>query len=173
MRRSSYPWRAALFAGLVVTFITGEACAADTGNGSKNFHAPSTVPNYFSNEAGPVLGGAAESRRGELYMSQTYGTPRAAAISSPRQRIAMVEPRGRLVRTRGVRLVAHHAAVHGRQVTRGAAHGSVHSHLSGRSAQAARAVTHSSGRSSHVVRASAHPTGKSRPAGNSRGRARG
>jgi hypothetical protein len=127
-------WRTALFAGLTAVFLTDAARAADTGNGSKNFRAPSTVPNYFSNEAGPVIGGAAESRRGELYMGQTYAIPRApqtaAAPAAPtRQRVAMAEPRGRLVRTRGGRLVAHHVTVRGRQVTRVAAHGSTRSHV--------------------------------------------
>jgi hypothetical protein len=137
----SHVWRTAVFAALAVAFLAVGARAADTGNGSKNFRPPSNVPNYFSNEAGPMLGGAAESRRGELYMSQTYAIPRApqtAAVAveapRPRQRIAMAEPRGRVIRTRGGRVVAHHVTVHGRQVTRVAAHGSARSHAVSRSA---------------------------------------
>jgi hypothetical protein len=142
----SHVWRTAVFAGLAVAFLAVGARAADTGNGSKNFLTPSNVPNYFSNEAGPMLGGAAESRRGELYMSQTYAIPRApqtaAAVEMPRprQRVAMAEPRGRVIRTRGGRVVAHHVTVHGRQVTRVAAHGSGRSHVVSRS-------THSTGHS--------------------------
>jgi hypothetical protein len=162
----SYVWRTALFAGLTLAFLAAEGRAADTGNGSKNFRAPSSVPNYFSNEAGPVLGGAAESRRGELYMSQTYAIPRApqtaAAVGVPRarQHVAMAEPRGRLVRTRGGRVVAHHVTVHGRQVTRVAAHGSARSHAVSRS-------THSAAHSS------AHGTARSTRVGSSHRRARG
>ncbi|HWB50024.1 MAG TPA: hypothetical protein VG651_13010 [Stellaceae bacterium] len=133
MHSRSLPWRTALFAGLAAAFLAGSARAADTGNGSKNFRVPSNVPNYFSNEAGPMLGGAAESRRGELYMRQTYAIPRAlqtapAEAPRPRQHMAMAEPRGRLVRTHGARVVAHHVTVHGRHVTRVAAHGSTRSH---------------------------------------------
>jgi hypothetical protein len=115
---------------LTVALIAGPALAADTGNGSKNFSAPSSVPNYFSNEAGPLLGPAAETRRGELYSSQTAQAPQAtatiaAAPSRERQHIAMAEPRGRLIRgRRGTPIVAHHVAVHGRAVTRVVAHGS-------------------------------------------------
>ena len=133
--------------GVAVAFLAVGARAADTGNGSKNFRTPSNVPNYFSNEAGPVLGGTAESRRGELYMGQTYAIPRvpqtaAVAVEAPqpRQRVAMAEPRGRVIRTRGGRVVAHHVTVHGRQVTRVAAHGSARSHVASHS-------THSSGHS--------------------------
>ncbi len=148
MPRRSHVWRTALFAGLIVSFLAAGARAADTGNGSKNFRTPSNVPNYFSNEAGPVLGGTAESRRGELYMGQTYAIPRApqtaAAVEAPRarQHIAMAEPRGRLVRTRGGRMVvAHHVTVHGRHVTRVAAHGSARSHAVSRSAHGAARTT--------------------------------
>ncbi len=95
-----------------------------------------------------MLGAAAESRRTELYMSQTYAIPRApqsAAAETPRSRqhVAMAEPRGRSVRTQGrrnartarsPRVVAHHVTVHGRQVTRVVAHGSTRSHSASRSA---------------------------------------
>ena len=117
---------------LTVALIAGPALAADTGNGSKNFSAPTSVPNYFSNEAGPMLGPAAETRRGELYSSQTAQAPQgtatiAAAPSRERQHIAMAEPRGRLIRgRRGTPVVAHHVTVHGRTVTRVVAHGSSH-----------------------------------------------
>src|SRR5262249_28118751 len=134
--------RTAIFIGLIAVFCATGAHANDTGNGSKNFRTPATVPNYFSNEAGPMLGGAAESRRGELYMSQTYAIPRAAAPAAaeaprPRQHLAMAEPRGRQIRGHGGgRVVAHHATVHGRTVSRVAAHGSTRSHSSGRAAAA-------------------------------------
>jgi hypothetical protein len=159
----SQVWRTAVFAGLAVAFLAVGARAADTGNGSKNFRPPSNVPNYFSNEAGPMLGGTAESRRGELYMSQTYAiprTPQAAAVAveapRPRQRIAMAEPRGRVIRTQGGRVVAHHATVHGRQITRVAAHGSARSHVVSRS-----------------TRSTGHSAAKSTRASSSRRRGRG
>ncbi|HTQ32861.1 MAG TPA: hypothetical protein VMI30_01720 [Stellaceae bacterium] len=126
-------WRIGLFLGLVAALTAVEVRAADTGNGSKNFTAPRSVPNYFSNEAGPMLGPASETQRGPLYMRQTYGTPAQTqrAFAAPpsryaRQHIAMAEPRGRLIRMHGRRVVAHHVIVHGR--TRVVAHGSSHSH---------------------------------------------
>jgi len=130
----SRPRRIALFLGLTAALIGGSARAADTGNGSKNFRAPPSVPNYFSNEAGPMLGPAAETRRGELYSRQTAGVPQATAViaaapSRGRQHVAMAEPRGRLIRgRRGERIVARHVAVHGRSVIRVAAHGSNRTH---------------------------------------------
>jgi hypothetical protein len=131
----SLPRRIALFLALCALLLAGPARAADTGNGSKNFRTPTSVPNYFSNEAGPMLGPGSETRRGPLYMSQTYGTPPPVArVEAPvaaapppqyRQRVAMAEPRGRVIRgRRGERVVAHHITVHGRSVTRVVAHGS-------------------------------------------------
>lgn len=117
---------AALFAGPVL--------AGNTGNGSKNFSAPNSVPNYFSNEAGPMIGGAAESRRGELYPGQAAASPPqpAAVAAAPqiRQHVAMAVPRGPAVRgRRAAPLVAHHVAVHGRSTARVAAQGKGHSHV--------------------------------------------
>jgi hypothetical protein len=115
---------------------TAPAFAQDTANGSKNFRVPPTVPNYFSNEAGPMMGGAAESRRGELYSGQAVAAapaPAAPAVAAAaprvREHVAMAEPRGRLIRgRRGTPVVARHVAVHGRAVARVAAHGSSHVH---------------------------------------------
>jgi len=131
MLMRSRPRRIAFFLAATAALVAGPALAADTGNGSKNFNVPASVPNYFSNEAGPILGGAAESRRGELYAGQTAAMPSAAVAVAPpraRQHMAMAEPRGRLIRGRGGRLVAHHVTVHGRPVTRVAAHGSLPTH---------------------------------------------
>lgn len=138
MLERSRPRRIGFFLGLIAVLTAAQARAADTGNGSKNFTAPRAVPNYFSNEAGPMLGPTSETQRGPLYMSQTYGAARGAAqtaVAAPRyrQHVAMAEPRGRLVRGRGRGgrvLVAHHVIVHGRAVTRVAAHGSVREHHS-------------------------------------------
>lgn len=136
----SLPPRIALFVAFCALLGAGPARAADTGNGSKNFRTPNSVPNYFSNEAGPMLGATSETRRGPLYMGQTYGTmpqpvarveaPVAAAPPRYRQRVAMAEPRGRVIRgRRGERVVAHHITVHGRSVTRVVAHGSSHARV--------------------------------------------
>jgi len=143
-------WRIALW--LVATALCGgPALAGETANGSKNFSPPTTVPNYFSNEAGPMLGGTAESRRGELFPSQLAGaqgvrpaataaapTP-AAAAPAARQHIAMAEPKGHLVRSHG-RIVAHHVAVHGHSHRRVAAHGSSRHHVT-RAASKTRVTT--------------------------------
>ena len=133
MLERSRPRRLAFYVCLAAALLVGPAWAADTGNGSKNFSTPKTVPNYFSNEAGPMLGPTSETQRGPLYMSQTYGAMQSAGsppVAAPayHQHIAMAEPRGRLIRGRGGRLVPHHVAVHGRVVTRVAAHGSLRSH---------------------------------------------
>lgn len=160
MLKRSHPRRMVFCLGLIGVLIAVQARAADTGNGSKNFTAPRTVPNFFSNEAGPMLGPASETQRGPLYMSQTYGTSQAAAqaaFPAPRYRphVAMAEPRGRLIRGRGGRVVvAHHVIVHGRGVTRVVAHGSARAHRA--YAVSRRAHTTHAGRVSHAASRSAH-----------------
>jgi hypothetical protein len=142
----SRPRRAVLLLGLAVILIAGEARAADTGNGSKNFSVPQSVPNYFSNEAGPMQGAASETQRGSLYMGQTYGQlqqpgARPAVVEAPRYRehVAFAAPRGRLIRGRGGP-VPHHVIVHGRPVYRIVTRGSTHTHT----AYARGATTHAS-----------------------------
>ena len=96
-------WRIALLFGLAAAFAAHGTRAADTSAGSKNFNPPGSVPNYFSNEAGPLRGAASETQRGPLYMNQTYGTPQAAAVAAAprgRQHIAMAVPRGRWIHGR-------------------------------------------------------------------------
>jgi hypothetical protein len=135
MFERSRPRRVMLLLGVAAALITGEARAADTGNGSKNFNVPQTVPNYFSNEAGPMQGPASETQRGPLYMGQTYGALQqqaattTAAIEAPRyrQRVAFAAPRGRLIRGGG-RVVPHHVIVHGRLVYRTVTRSSAHTH---------------------------------------------
>jgi hypothetical protein len=151
MLERSRPRRIGFFLGLIAVLTAVQARAADTGNGSKNFTVPRTVPNYFSNEAGPMLGPTSETQRGPLYMNQTYGTSQAA-VAAPRyrQHLAMAEPRGRLIRGRGGRvLAAHHVIVHGRAVTRVAAHGSArehHAYAATRTTYTGRAAHSGSGR---------------------------
>jgi hypothetical protein len=104
--------RIALWLGVMAALSGQPAVAADTGNGSKNFRAPPSVPNYFSNEAGPLLGGAAESRRGELYSGAANPQQhQVAAIPVPPRaaRVAVGHGRSRSVqeRHRGRHLVAH------------------------------------------------------------------
>lgn len=145
--------------GVAAALLGGPALAADTGNGSKNFRTPSAVPNYFSNEGGPLVGGAAESRRGELYPSQTAsgGPQPAERAASPapapvwaqtpraRQHFAMAVPHGHTLHGRRGLLVPRHVAVHGRATSHLAAHGT----LRGRSVHAVRA-SHSSARTTRV-----------------------
>jgi hypothetical protein len=153
--------QSALAVVLTAVLGTGPALAADTGNGSKNFSVPASVPNYFSNEAGPMLGPASETRRGDLYSSQTAQAPQAAApvAAAPyreRQHVAMAEPRGRVIRgRRGAPIVAHHVAVHGRAVTRVVAQGS------------------SRGRSTHVAVSSGRTTSRTTRVSSSHRHARG
>jgi hypothetical protein len=135
MFERSRPRRALFFLGVALVLIAGEARAADTGNGSKNFAVPQTVPNYFSNEAGPMQGPASETQRGSLYMGQTYGQLQPAGVrpavvaEAPRyrQRVAFAAPRGRWIRGRGA-VVPHHVIVHGRAAYRIVTRGSMHAH---------------------------------------------
>ena len=156
MLQRSRPRRIAFCACLAAVLIAGQARAADTGNGSKNFSTPNSVPNYFSNEAGPMLGPASETQRGSLYMKQTYGSarppaaPAVAEVPRYRQHVAMAEPRGRLIRGRGGRLVPHHIAVHGRTVTRVAAHGSLRTHTAYARSHASHAAGHAVSRATRV-----------------------
>jgi len=168
--RSRLGWlvgRVVFFLGLAAILTAGEARAADTGNGSKNFSTPQTVPNYFSNEAGPMMGPASETQRGPLYMGQTYGQlqqPAAArtavAVEPPRYRehVAFAVPRVRLVRGRGGRVVPHHVIVRGRPVYRFVTRGSLHSHTAYVAHHAAhRPVAHAS----HTTRvSSSHRRGR-------------
>jgi hypothetical protein len=154
MSERSCPRRVVLFLGLAAALIAGEARAADTGNGSKNFSTPQSVPNYFSNEAGPLQGAASETQRGPLYMGQTYGQlqqpgarPVVAQAPAYRQQVAFAAPRGRLIRERGGRVVAHHIIVHGRTVTRVVARGTAHGHT----ASAVHRASYSTHTTSHTT----------------------
>ena len=127
------PWRIALWLSVAAVLVGAPARADDSGAGSKNFRPPATVPNYFSNEAGPMIGGPAESQRGPLYSGQAAASParetRSAAAARPprgRQHIAMAEPRGHLLRGRhAASALSHHVALHNVSRGRVAAH-SVH-----------------------------------------------
>ncbi|MBV9686019.1 MAG: hypothetical protein JO096_02255 [Alphaproteobacteria bacterium] len=154
--------------GTVALFIAGSASAAESGNGSKNFRTPTSVPNYFSNESGPMLGPAYETQRGALYMGQTYGSlqpsARAAAVEAPRQvaavpvvprvreRVAVAQPRGRTIRGRSARVASHQVAARGRVVTRVAAHGSGRAHVAYATSRTSRAggSAHTVGRTTRV-----------------------
>jgi hypothetical protein len=137
----SRPRRIALWLGLAAAFFCMQARAADTSAGSRNFSAPTSVPNYFSNEAGPLRGPSSETQRGPLYMNQTYGTPQPAArtvavvVPHGRQHIAMAEPRGRSIRgrvasgKRGRVVAAHRPAAHGRPIYHAVAHVAARGHV--------------------------------------------
>jgi hypothetical protein len=154
----------ALWLGVAVAFIAAPAHAADTGNGSKNFRVPTSVPNYFSNEAGPLLGPTSETQRGPLY---AHG-PAAPVAVAPRavtsfvegrpvirQQIAVADPHIRILRgRRGERIVAHHVAVRGRPVYRVVAHGGSERHVVHVAATRGRPVFHAVAHGSserHVV----------------------
>src|SRR5580700_9107010 len=77
--------------GLIAGLVAGPAFAADTANGSKNFRAPPSVPNFFSNEAGPMLGPAVETQRGVIYSGQPVAAirdPTGITAARARQHIA-------------------------------------------------------------------------------------
>jgi hypothetical protein len=132
MRSVMRHWPVALWLSVVVAFPGGSALAESTGNGSKNFRAPPSVPNYFSNEAGPMLGGPAESRRVDLYPN-----PAAAPRQVDSARTATPWPRtGHIAAGRGrVHIAAHTGGgrhpvtvTRGRTPTRVAARGGSPSH---------------------------------------------
>jgi hypothetical protein len=173
-------WGIAVQLGVATAVVPIPALAFDGGNGSKNFRVPGSVPNYFSNESGPMIGGAAESRRGQLYTAgPVAAAPRATAIIAPappaRQHVAMVEPRGRAVvhagrhtssravhRAAGRERTPRHVAVRGGGHPRSvhAAHASAHSARAGHTAHAgARAAAHTSGRTTHTVTSRRHGRG--------------
>jgi hypothetical protein len=156
------PASIALWLSLTAALSASPALAADTGNGSKNFHAPASVPNYFSNEAGPMLGGAAETRRGELYggAAPAAGAPRShVAVASVPQRAARVAV-GRS-RARGgheARTARKLAAAPVKPSARASAHATSNAHA------AARATTRTS---------ASHATAKTTKVGSNHRRGRG
>jgi hypothetical protein len=162
MVRMSRPRVAALCVGIIAAFTGDAALAADTGNGSKNFRTPTTVPNFFSNEAGPMIGGAAETQRSPLYSNQTASSaapaqpaaPSYAAAPQTRQHIAMAVPHGRALRGRGAPLAAHHVAVHGRAAYRVEAHNVGRAH-----SVHAVAASHTVSRPTHVTSSHRHARG--------------
>jgi len=175
----SRTWRIGLWLGVAAALFGCPALAADTGNGSKNFNVPNSVPNYFSNEAGPMVGGAAESRRGALYSGQapaaqpprqTTAMTAAAPQPRPRQHLAMAEPRGRLIRgRRAAPGVTHRVAAHGRAPQRVVSRGGSHvTHVASRTTHiAANRATHT------ATRTAAHTASKATRAVNPRHHARG
>ncbi|HML11123.1 MAG TPA: hypothetical protein VK432_09700 [Stellaceae bacterium] len=145
-------WRVAVVIGFLAAVSAVGARAADTTAGSKNFAAPTSVPNYFSNEAGPLQGPASETQRGPLYMNQAYGTPGAAVARGP-QHVAFAEPRGRYVHGRvaydrhGRPIASRQIGAHGRPVYRAVAHSSARGH-------ATHVVAHSGAVAHHTTQVS-------------------
>jgi hypothetical protein len=144
MRSAMRPWSVAVWLSVALALAGSPALAADTGNGSKNFATPSSVPNYFSNEAGPMLGGAAESQRGSLYSSQTASLPRqqeTTPASRPETRpIASAHGRSHAASRK---TADRHLASHAR------AHGHVASHVASRHAAETHSK-HAANRPTHV-----------------------
>lgn len=165
MHLRSRPWRIALLLGLAAAFVAHQARAADTSAGSKNFNVPTTVPNYFSNESGPLQGPASETRRGPLYSAggvaeEPQATARVVATAPRgRQHIAMAEPRGRAIRGRvaynrhGRAAVERHVAAHGRPVHHAVAHANTRGrveHVVARGRTIIHKTTHVSSKTTHV-----------------------
>jgi hypothetical protein len=166
LRPPAFLARIAVRLAVAAALSGGPVLAADSGNGSKNFVPPSGVPNYFSNEAGPLAGGAAESRRSESYANPAARAPEARPAAAPavaaapapqaRQHIAMAVPHTRSLRGRHAAVV--HAAVHGRSVAHAAAHAVAHGGGRG-------PVEHASARTTHAPVRAAHPAGRTTKAG--------
>jgi hypothetical protein len=138
-------WRLAVRLGILAVLAGGPALAADTGNGSKNFRTPNSVPNYFSNEGGPMIGGTAESQRGQLYSNQTASLPRQETVAPPAYR---AETRRIAVARGRQHLAARTPAARRHVALRSRAHQHVASRRAGPAAQprhAASRLTHAGG----------------------------
>lgn len=79
-RRIVPSWLVALAVGLVVGAAGLPAAAVETPVGSKNFTAPRSVPNYFTNESGALTGAA--GARGGQWRAPDYAASRAYPRSS-------------------------------------------------------------------------------------------
>jgi len=114
--RSATPVRRVLgsvtFCLIAVAACLSGPAMAETGNGSKNFRVPASVPNYFSNEAGPMLGGPAESRRVDLYPNPSTAPRQVDTVTAP--------PSGR-----NRHVAARHGRVHMTARTRAGRHQTV------------------------------------------------
>jgi hypothetical protein len=156
----------------LLVLTVGPALADETASGSKNFRVPGSVPNYFSNEAGPMQGPASETRRGSLYPNQAAEAPRAVAgATTPepprtRQRVAMAEPRGGAIRARRgaprfARYPLAHGMAHGRLLYRAVAHGGGRTHVANVAARTPHPVskTHTLNRTTRVVSSHRHARG--------------
>jgi hypothetical protein len=155
----------AFWLSVAALFLAAPALAADTASGSKNFRPPTTVPNYFSNEGGPMIGGSAESRRSELYTSTPAATRApvasiAAAAPRYRQHVAMVVPRGSAAHDRRRAPTSVHrgapAPIHrgasASSIHRVAAHGHAPAHVVSRGGSRITHVAHAAGRiSAHTA----------------------
>jgi hypothetical protein len=98
--------RAAFAGWLLLAAASVPAAAQAPAAGTKNFDPPNSVPNYFSNEAGPFRGGAGAET--------TYSSSGPAVVpSTPRERVAAAPGRS----------APHHAARAGRRVHLAHAHG--------------------------------------------------
>jgi hypothetical protein len=122
-----FPGRLALCGWVVLAALTAGAAldAVAAPPGTKNFTAPSNVPNYFSNEAGSFRGDATAR-------AAQSGAPPSLAAPAPRRTVAAASRRagrhqvGRTAKARGhVRLARGKAGAH-RQVVRTRHGGAVH-----------------------------------------------
>jgi hypothetical protein len=126
---------------VIVALAAAPAAAMDKTSGSRNFTPPASVPNYFSNESGPMLGGRADSR--------VVDPPNVSAVVPPPPqslRAATVSPAATSPRMPSSRSAKGHGRVrqasahHGRSSRQHVvgAHGKARTHVaSARSAHAA------------------------------------
>ena len=95
-------------AGLTVAVIVGFAAAgvAEPPAGSKNFFSPGFVPNYFSNESGPVM------RNPAPLPDQAIPAPVATAPGRQPSPAVAVEPKSPRHALRAARSRDHHRTAH-------------------------------------------------------------
>jgi hypothetical protein len=92
---------------LGATVASGSAHAVEAGPGSRNFTAPGSVPNYFSNEAAPFQGEIRAAQPGaDQYNAAPGRTTTTAAAPRRHTRKASASAargkhRGKLVRAKG------------------------------------------------------------------------
>jgi hypothetical protein len=111
----------ALGVALAVAVAGAPANAVEAPSGSKNFTPPRDVPNYFSNESGPLRGGAtARSTQSETGPIAAAPASRGRAVASARRNTR--HHAARIAKARGrIRFVHGKASAHRQLAHAGAA----------------------------------------------------
>lgn len=97
-------------AGLVLAAVSGVAPAAEPPPGAANFRPPGYVPDYFSNESGPIRGGPGAPVTAP--MAAPVAAPAAAPVAATPAASAPARVRAEHDRRRGHRMRSARARGH-------------------------------------------------------------